>query len=403
MGVDGHPAEEEPGAAPDPVPPPSEPAIHWFDSEGIEHSLDLPSTATSVTIGRRADCDLALPWDEQVSRVHARLERVAGDWTVRDDGLSRNGTWVNGERLHGSRRLIGGDTVRVGRTLLVLHAPAPPESLLTIGVDGSDDVVPEASPRVVVRLCGPLTVQIDGNRLEGKLSGRKGRRLFAYLAANRDRAVRRDELTEILWPRERPSSPEDGLNVHLARLRSLLGKDAVRGFGGEVQLELGTDASVDIEDAVRLRDQAYRELSVNPPAAVTRARAAILILRQDFLPEFDDDEWVREQRLRLQELVPELLEITAEACLALGGSELPAAEAAARELLNHRPYRESDYRLLMRAHAARGNTPEALLVYEQLRKRLIDDLGVPPTAETRQLYERLIVQGGDIQPPDLEP
>jgi SARP family transcriptional regulator, regulator of embCAB operon len=403
MGVDGHPVDEEPGAASEPVSLPSEPAIHWFDLEGTEHSVDLGLTATSLTIGRRDDCDLALPWDGEVSRVHARLERVAGDWTVRDDGLSRNGTWVNGERLHGTRRLVDGDTVRVGRTLLVVHAPAPPESLLTIGVADSDEALPEESPRVVVKLCGPLVVQIENQRLEGRLSGRKGRRLFAYLAANRDRAVRRDELTEILWPRERPSSPEDGLNVHLARLRSLLGKEAVRGLGGEVRLELGPDASVDIEDAARLKHQAYRQLSADPAAAVTEATTALLILRQDFLPEFDDDEWVREQRVRLQELVPELLEITAEAGLALGGAELPAAEAAARELVSHRPYRESDYRLLMRAHAARGNTPEALLVYQELRTRLIDDLGVPPTAETRQLYEQLIAQGGDSQPPNLEP
>ena len=122
-----------------------------------------------------------------------------------------------------------------------------------------------------------------------------------YLAANRDRAVRRDELTEILWPRERPSSPEDGLNVHLARLRSLLGKEAVRGLGGEVRLELGPDASVDIEDAARLKHQAYRQLSGDPAAAVTEAATALLILRQDFLPEFDDDSQVREQRVQLQD------------------------------------------------------------------------------------------------------
>lgn len=392
MGVDGHPSEE-PGAAAGPVSPPRESSVRWLDPEGAEHSLDLTSSVGSLTIGRREDCDLALPWDAEVSRVHARLERVAGDWTVRDDGLSRNGTWVNGERLRGTRRLVNGDTVRVGRTLLVVHAPAPPESLLTVGVAGSDEVSVEETPRVVVKLCGPLVLQLEGNRLEGKLSGRKGRRLFAYLAANRDRAIRRDELTEILWPRERPSSPEDGLNVHLARLRSLLGKDAIAGLGGEVRLELGEDASVDVEDAARLKHQANRELAANPALAVTEARAALLILRQDFLPEFDDDEWVREQRLQLQELVPELLEITAEAGLALGGVELPGAETAARELLSHRPYRESDYRLLMRAHAARGNVPEALLVYEQLRRRLIDELGVPPTAETRQLYEQLLSQG----------
>lgn len=100
----------------------------------------------------------------------------------------------------------------------------------------------------------------------------------------------------------------------------------------------------------------------------------------------------RELRIELQDVIPQLLEIEAEAALGLGGGELPVAEAPAKALLALRPYRESDYRLLMRSYEASGNTAEALLVYERLRQRLIADLGVPPTAETRTLYERLLAE-----------
>jgi SARP family transcriptional regulator, regulator of embCAB operon len=116
------------------------------------------------------------------------------------------------------------------------------------------------------------------------------------------------------------------------------------------------------------------------------------VLQQDFMPEFDDDEWVREMRIELHDAIPQLLEIEAEAALALGGSELPLAEAASTALLSLRPYRESDYRLLMRAHAASGNVAEAMLVYERLRVRLMEDLGVPPASETRTLYEQLVAR-----------
>ena len=51
------------------------------------------------TIGRRLEADIALPWDRQVSRVHAELRRLAGEWTIVDDGLSQNGTYVNEVRL----------------------------------------------------------------------------------------------------------------------------------------------------------------------------------------------------------------------------------------------------------------------------------------------------------------
>src|SRR4051812_44503467 len=69
-----------------------------------------------LVLGRGDDADLRLPWDVEVSRVHAVLERVGEAWTVLDDGLSRNGTFVNGERVHGHRRLDHGDELRVGET-----------------------------------------------------------------------------------------------------------------------------------------------------------------------------------------------------------------------------------------------------------------------------------------------
>ena len=48
-----------------------------------------------------AGSDVCLEWDGAVSRVHARLERVGGHWTVVDDGLSRHGTYLHGERIDG--------------------------------------------------------------------------------------------------------------------------------------------------------------------------------------------------------------------------------------------------------------------------------------------------------------
>ena len=67
--------------------------------------------------------DVALPWDPEVSRVHAELERIGGDWVLCDEGLSHNGTCVNGERVRGRRRLRGGDVVAVGETLIAFCAP----------------------------------------------------------------------------------------------------------------------------------------------------------------------------------------------------------------------------------------------------------------------------------------
>ena len=58
-----------------------------------------------------------------VSRLHCELERVGGHWVLAVHGLSRNGTFLNGERMHGERALRDGDTVRIGATRLTFRAP----------------------------------------------------------------------------------------------------------------------------------------------------------------------------------------------------------------------------------------------------------------------------------------
>src|SRR6185312_2615398 len=90
--------------------------------DGDDTQMIVKLTAP-VTIGRRPERDVALIWDSEVSRLHAQLEPVGPDWTVVDDGLSRNGTYVNGERVNGRRRLRDGDRIVVGETPIVFRAP----------------------------------------------------------------------------------------------------------------------------------------------------------------------------------------------------------------------------------------------------------------------------------------
>lgn len=66
--------------------------------------------------------------DTEVSRLHAQLERVGADWVLADDGLSRNGTYVDGERLTGRRRLRDGDIMLVGATTMTYRGAVLPSS-----------------------------------------------------------------------------------------------------------------------------------------------------------------------------------------------------------------------------------------------------------------------------------
>ena len=141
-----------------------EPFLIYRDDEGRQRLHVLGSERRSVTLGRRHEADVSIPWDPEMSRLHAELELHAGEWTICDDGFSQNGTWVNGLRLTGRRRLLDGDLLRVGRTMFAFCA-ATPEGLRPTLVPGELSGSPrfsEQQQRVLRALCRPLFSDGEG-------------------------------------------------------------------------------------------------------------------------------------------------------------------------------------------------------------------------------------------------
>jgi hypothetical protein len=111
-----------------------------------------------LSIGRDPAADVALEWDAQVSRLHALLERVGRTWTIADDGLSRNGTFVGNERVTGRRMLRPGDVVQIGETHLAYHEPVATdvgETALASQIRFDADLS-KTQRRVLAELCRPL-------------------------------------------------------------------------------------------------------------------------------------------------------------------------------------------------------------------------------------------------------
>lgn len=105
-----------------------EPFLVFRDGEGAQRLVTLGRQRTRICIGRSPGNDIALAWDTEVSRLHAELERLGDEWTVTDDGLSRNGSFLNGRRVTARSRLRDGDVLRVGRTTLAYRVPEAPDS-----------------------------------------------------------------------------------------------------------------------------------------------------------------------------------------------------------------------------------------------------------------------------------
>jgi pSer/pThr/pTyr-binding forkhead associated (FHA) protein len=79
------------------------------DGDGEQAIVAIEEGATELWVGRSESADVRLGWDEEVSTLHAQIEVVRDECTLLDDGLSRNGSYVNEERVHGRRHLRDGD------------------------------------------------------------------------------------------------------------------------------------------------------------------------------------------------------------------------------------------------------------------------------------------------------
>lgn len=191
---------------------------------------------------------------------------------------------------------------------------------------------------VRIQLCGRFAVVVDGQPAESRLPGRQGRLLVAYLATYRAQPVERTVLLDVLWP-DGGAGAAGALTVLLSKARALLAPAEIRG--------------------------------------------------RRFLAEYEAI-WIDEWRRQLDVNYERALACYGEACLGIGGTELPAAERAARRLAAHAPLAETGHRLLMRALTARGDPAAALAAYDQLRQLLREELGVSPCPATQALHARLL-------------
>ncbi len=240
-----------------------------------------------------------------------------------------------------------------------------------------------------IRLCGSVSVELDGRAVQDLMRHGNELLLFAYLALERGRPVPRDEASAAIWPDRRPMHEDAALRTVLSRLRTALGDDVLPSGSGLV-LRLPQDTSVDVFDAREAVGAARR--CDDPQRALELAAQARPVTERPLLPGFDRT-WIDARRRELADLRVDATEIVAWASLELG--DRTTAESAARELVERAPLHESGYELLMRVLAKRRNLADALGVYERLRTVLREELGAAPGPALRALHASLLADGTD--------
>lgn len=248
---------------------------------------------------------------------------------------------------------------------------------------------------VRVYLSGRMAIEGDGGLLgEEDFPGRQGRSVFAFLAGRRGRPVSRSAVADALWDGRPPPSWSASLSAIVSKLRALLsragvdGNAALRGSGGCYELRLPPGSWVDHEAAESGIHEAEAALDgEEPDRAYGPSAVALLIARRPFLPG-EEGRWIERRRRKLASILVRARECRAE--IYLWNGEHSLAVEAAREAVALRRFRESGYRILMRAHHAAGNSAEALRVYERCRELTLEELGVPPSRETRAVHSEIL-------------
>jgi DNA-binding SARP family transcriptional activator len=167
--------------------------LHEGSSQRV---IALEPGRSPVRIGRSPANDVALDWDREVSRDHARLEHDGAGWALVDDG-SRNGSFLDGEPVLGRRRLQDAQIIRLGRTVLLYRASGGPATRPAPALGATVDAPHEAA---------------------AQLSAHERELLTALAAGHRPAGV------EVLWRRfDVGDLPEDGRAAVVLRLARALG------------------------------------------------------------------------------------------------------------------------------------------------------------------------------------
>lgn len=239
-------------------------------------------------------------------------------------------------------------------------------------------------------ILGPLEV-VDGRGRELPVGGHTQRAVLAILLLAANEVVSRDRLMDELWSGRPPSSAATSLHAHVSRLRRALGEDRrIVTAGGGYMIRVA-DGELDRERFERMIEEGV-EANANGDweLASARLRDALALWRGPPLGEFQYDSFAHAEIARLEELRVAAIEQRVEAELALGREAQMLGDL--ERLVREHPYRERLCGQLMLALYRSGRQADALDAYRNARFTLVEELGIEPSSDLRELHEAILRQ-----------
>jgi DNA-binding SARP family transcriptional activator/ATP/maltotriose-dependent transcriptional regulator MalT len=248
-----------------------------------------------------------------------------------------------------------------------------------------------------VRLFGGMEViTADGPVPSKAWRKRKARLLFAMLAVRRGGDVPTDQILDYLWPDFPEDKALNNMYVVWSAMKHALSPGLDRGAPcpyvervGNVCHLVRANVTTDLdafED--RLAEGKKADHAGDVEAAIAALRDVMEIYRGELLPGDAYDDWFRSARDRCKhEYSDAALRL---ACLLEARGDVPEALQVLRQALVHDAWREDLYQAVLRHQISEGQRSAAIETYINCRNRLIEDLGIDPSAETNKLYQHVL-------------
>ncbi len=241
------------------------------------------------------------------------------------------------------------------------------------------------------RILGPLEV-VDGGGAPLPLGGTKQRAVLAVLLLRAGEVVSTDFLTAALWGDSAPRTANTSLQNLISSLRKLLGPDLLVTRPPGYRLEVDRERV----DLYRFEQLVQEAAGREPEERVRMLREALALWRGEPLAELAFEPFAQTEVFRLEELRLAATEDLNDAELACGA----AAELVPRleSLVARNPLRERLRGQLMLALYRAGRQADALAAYQDLRRALVDELGLDPGPQLQQLHASILRQEAGLEP-----
>lgn len=239
--------------------------------------------------------------------------------------------------------------------------------------------------------CGEKQISDQDNRTKKVWS------LLSYLICHRGRVVPVQKLIELLWG-EDPSSnnPENALRITFHRTRSLL-DNLWPGAGRDLICYKDGGYTWNLEIPLCLDCDRFEELCRTEPddqeEKLRDRLEALELYKGDFLQKQSSEVWVIPISTHFHNMYVQVVLETAK--LLSAQDQHGEAAKICRAAIVGEPYHEVLHQVLMQELVAAGDSKAATAVYETLSKRLFDDFGIRPSAETRTVYREAVHTPGE--------